>query len=109
MTGKSLTFEFDKAKRKEVFDILNNTKLFINGGSLGGFFHRKDVGGKPTLTIDLLRVPSGVSVFPVVVDTNTLKAYADIDRYNPYQDVANFLGHWFLEVVPWLAKRLFGG
>jgi hypothetical protein len=47
----------------------------------------------------------------IVIDKRTGAFYADIDQWNPYADVVNWVGHAFGEVVPhWFRKagqRLF--
>jgi hypothetical protein len=35
-------------------------------------------------------------------------AYAEIDRFNPYQGVTGLVLHGVLELFPYLAKRLVG-
>ena len=41
----------------------------------------------------------------IVINRQTGAFYADVDGWNPYQDVVNILGHTFGEVVPhWFAR-----
>lgn len=41
----------------------------------------------------------------IVINTETGRFYADIDRFSPYTDVVNSAGHAFAEVLPnWLKK-----
>jgi hypothetical protein len=41
------------------------------------------------------------------MDRYTGHFYADVDRFNPYQDVVNAFGHVFGEVLPHLFRRIF--
>lgn len=42
----------------------------------------------------------------IVIDATTGNFYADIDAWNPYEDVVSWLGHAFGEVVPhWMKKK----
>ncbi|HEY0005397.1 MAG TPA: hypothetical protein VGB17_11360 [Pyrinomonadaceae bacterium] len=43
----------------------------------------------------------------IVMDRYTGHFYADVDRFNPYQDVVNAFGHVFGEVLPHLFRRIF--
>ena len=36
----------------------------------------------------------------IVFSQDSTNFHFDVDRFNPYQDVVNFLGHAFLEVLP---------
>lgn len=48
----------------------------------------------------------GKGSLQIVVDKQTGRAYADVDRFSPYSDVVGFLGHAFGEVIPgWFRKR----
>jgi hypothetical protein len=40
-------------------------------------------------------------------DPTNNTAYADVDRFNPYQDGVGFLGHAFGEVLPYVLRELF--
>jgi hypothetical protein len=47
----------------------------------------------------------GKGSLQIVVDRQTGRAYADVDRFSPYGDVVGFLGHAFGEVIPnWFKK-----
>lgn len=42
----------------------------------------------------------------IVIDATTGNFYADIDAWNPYEDVISWVGHAFGEVVPhWLRRK----
>ncbi len=43
----------------------------------------------------------------IVMDRYTGHFYADVDHFNPYQDVINAVGHLFGEVLPHLFRRIF--
>lgn len=49
----------------------------------------------------------GPGSLQIVMDRNTGHFYADVDRFNPYQDVINAFGHLFGEVLPHLFRRIF--
>lgn len=42
-----------------------------------------------------------------MISAATGNFHIDVDRFNPYQDVANFFGHAFIEVLPSLFKAWF--
>jgi YD repeat-containing protein len=43
----------------------------------------------------------------IVLSSSTGDFHIDVDRFNPYQDVVNFFGHSFVEVLPSLFKKIF--
>lgn len=47
----------------------------------------------------------GPGSLQLVIDQHTGRFWADVDRYNPYQDLVRFLGHAFGEVVPHFARK----
>lgn len=87
----------------EVFDRLMDDERFANGelhalhDDVGE--HRHDFRG--------YRNAFGAGSLQIVMDRKTGRFHADVDKYNPYQDVSNFLGHAFGEVVPNWFKRVF--
>ena len=48
----------------------------------------------------------GAGSLQIVIDKTTGKFYADLDRFSPYTDLVNWLGHAFGEVVPGWFKKL---
>ncbi|MGO4517178.1 hypothetical protein AB4Y89_15395 [Terriglobus sp. 2YAB30_2] len=46
----------------------------------------------------------GYGSMQIVGSTATGEVHVDVDRFNPYQDVVNFLGHAFIEVLPHLFR-----
>jgi len=110
------SFTYDPATRSftvnfkdSVRESLRNSPDFNGGSRLGGLFHAKDVG--TTFPIDYRSITgriSQVSLQVVINPKNLQRGYADFDRFNPYQDLAGFFGHTFLEVVPFVFRRLGG-
>jgi hypothetical protein len=80
---------------------LTTDPRFANGVFYG--YHR-DVGGDLT-DFRSYRGAFGRGSLQLVVDRQTGQFYADIDKFNVYQDVVGFIGHAFGEVVPhWFKK-----
>lgn len=66
----------------------------------------RDVGG------DLAEYRSfrgnlGSGSLQIVIDQKTGHFHCDVDTFNPYQDVVNFFGHAFGEVLPYGLRKLF--
>jgi RHS repeat-associated protein len=104
-TTRSFTVNF----KDSVQEFLRNSPDFNGGSRLGGLFHGKDVG--TTFPIDYRSITgqiSQVSLQVVINPENLQRSYADFDRFNPYQDLRGFFGHAFLEVVPFVFRRLGG-
>jgi hypothetical protein len=77
--------------------------VFKQGPWVGALLHWKDVGAeRPWHMIDFRSLTS--ASFPlsmqVAVDRFRLGAWIDLDRFNPYQDLVGFFGHFILEVIP---------
>lgn len=109
-SGNGLTFQFDQAHRAEVLAILNNTKIFSSSNRSWfnfGQMHKGEVGGPPFTDYRSIMGTLGPRSLQVVINGTTLKAFADTDRFNPYQDLRGFFGHAFLEVMPGRLRRLF--
>lgn len=49
----------------------------------------------------------GSGSLQVVMDRTTGQFHIDVDQFNPYQDVVNFVGHAFVEVLPNLFRKIF--
>jgi hypothetical protein len=48
----------------------------------------------------------GKGSLQLVIDRRTGACYADVDKFNPYQDVVRIIGHTFGEVIPnWFRRR----
>ncbi len=43
----------------------------------------------------------------IAISADSGNFHIDVDRFNPYQDVVNFFGHAFVEVLPSLVKSWF--
>jgi hypothetical protein len=49
----------------------------------------------------------GQGSLQIVIDKTTGRFYADLDKYNPYTDLVNSIGHAFGEVIPGWLKKMF--
>ena len=49
----------------------------------------------------------GKGSLQIVIDKHTGRFHADVDHFSPYTDVANFVGHAFGEVLPFVFGKLF--
>jgi hypothetical protein len=104
--GETLLGRVDISPENEFIERLKADPRFANGVFYG--LHR-DVGA------DLIDFRSysgelGKGSLQLVVDRVTGVCYADIDGFNPYQDVVNTLGHLFGEMLPnrlrkWFRRR----
>jgi hypothetical protein len=86
-----------------IIERLLRDERFANGIFYG--LHR-DVGA------DLIDFRSyngtfGKGSLQLVIDQVTGMCYADLDKFNPYQDVVSVLGHMIGEVIPNRVKRWF--
>jgi YD repeat-containing protein len=97
-TGKGYRGTMDPA----VFDWLKNDPNFANGWLYG--FHR-DVGDN-LADFRSYTGTFGDGSLQIVMDRYTGNFWIDVDRFNPYQDVVNFFGHTFVEVLPHLFRKL---
>lgn len=50
----------------------------------------------------------GPGSLQVVIDTQTLAIYSDVDKFSPYSDLVGVFGHVFGELVPHAFRKLFG-
>ena len=89
--------------------ILQNTKIFNSGWFGRG--HMKAVGATSGREFADFRSTNGVfgRSLEVAINTRTFAGYADIDRYNLYGGLAPASAHIFLELLPHMIRRLFGG
>jgi len=111
--GNGVIFDFKKENKQEVKKILDNTTVFSSSNNSlfnFGILHKKDVGGGPYTDYRSIMGVFGKG-FPgslqIVINNNTLQAYADVDRFNPYQDLRGFFGHAFIELIPPKVKGFF--
>jgi len=97
--GLEFRFKNDKDSRKAVAAILGNDKEFLSGRL--GHLHGEQVGGEPWIDYRSIRGVFGRLSLQVVLNTDTFWAYADVDRWNPYQGVFDFMMHALTEVLPY--------
>lgn len=83
-----------------VYDQLVADGSFAKGALYG--FHINEVPGGNLTDIRSYTGTFGDGSLQIVVSANSLNFYADVDRFNPYQDLVKFFGHTFLEVLPGL-------
>lgn len=83
-----------------MYDQLVADGSFAKGALYG--FHINEVPGGNLTDIRSYTGTFGDGSLQIVVSANSLNFYADVDRFNPYQDLVNFFGHTFLEVLPGL-------
>ncbi len=87
-----------------VYDwLMSDTAEFANGVLYG--FHTSV--GRDLHDFRSFTGTFGDGSLQIVMDRNTGAFYADVDRFNPYQDVVNVFGHVFGEVLPHLFRRIF--
>ena len=99
--GTGMTFRF--ASPHEARKELENRSLFAQGPL--GILHAGEVGGVLT---EYRSFRNGTRFSLHVVLGRSGLAYAEIDRFNPYQGVTGLVLHGVLELFPYLAKRLVG-
>lgn len=87
-----------------VIDVLRRDNRFTEG-----FFYglHADVGENLT-EFRSFRGKIGPGSMQIVIDQRTGQFYVDVDKFDPYQDLANACGHLFGEVVPDYAGRVWG-
>jgi hypothetical protein len=92
-------------------DVLPNCLAKLMGDTerfaLGGLHHLHPEVGEHRWDFRSYRGTFGPGSLQLVVDYQTGRFYADIDLWNPYQDVVNWIGH-SAEVVGPRLKRLGG-
>jgi hypothetical protein len=85
-----------------VLSILNNPNVFAKGKLYG--LHIKQVGGCPCEDNRSFTGVLGPGSLQVVRSRATGKIYVDVDRFNPYQNFWQFIGH-VGEVLYWPFRR----
>jgi hypothetical protein len=98
-SGAGITFAF--ADQREARLVLADRKRFAQGRL--GILHSRIVGGVVT---EYRSYRTGGEYSLHVVIGRKSRAFADLDRFNPYQSPACLLLHGFLELAPHLARRL---
>ena len=98
-SGAGITFAF--ARPGEARQILSDRTTFGQGRL--GILHSGVVGGVLT---EYRSYRTGEAHSLHVVIGKKGSAFADLDRFNPYQSAASLLLHGFLELAPHLARRL---
>src|SRR3954451_3495231 len=95
-SGNGILFRF--ADPRHARGILENRRLFRQGPL--GVLHSKQVGGLETEFRSNRKGPE--FSLHIVVGRGGL-IFADLDRFNPYQDLASLVLHGTLELFPHLA------
>jgi hypothetical protein len=98
-SGAGITFAF--ACPWEARQILGDPTMFGQGRL--GILHSRVVGGVLT---EYRSYRTGEAQSLHVVIGKEGSAFADLDRFNPYQGPASLLLHGVLELAPHLARRL---
>jgi len=99
-SGNGITFSF--ADREEALQALRNRMRFARGPL--GILHSRVVGGVVTEFRSYRRDQR--HSLHVVVGKRGI--FADLDRFNPYQNPLDLLKHGFLELAPHLLRVAFG-
>ena len=98
--GGGVVFEIPVDQRDALVSYLKTNGCFLSGSGYG--YHKRQVRGPgpERRYSDSRSVRSGGSTGSLQFVLGEI-GYADLDRYNPYQDVLNFFGHLFWEVAPY--------
>ena len=99
-SGSGITFSF--ADSAEALEVLRNRTRFAKGPL--GVLHGAVVGGLVTEYRSYRR--DGLRSLHVVLGKRGV--FADLDRFNPYQNPMDLLKHGFLELMPYLVRAAFG-
>jgi len=99
-SGSGITFSF--ALREEALEVLRNRARFAQGPL--GILHGGAVGGVVTEYRSYRRdEPHSLHVV-----LGKRSVFADLGRFNPYQNPMDLLRHGFLELMPYLLRVAFG-
>jgi hypothetical protein len=101
MSGSGITFDF--LEPDDAIGILGDRALFAQGPL--GILHSRAVGGVVTEYRSYRR---GESRSLHVVIGNSNRVFADLDRFNPYQNPLELFKHGFLELMPHLFRVALG-
>lgn len=87
---------------------LGSTTLWLRIRTLGmeSFMDSTPVWVINLGTSDRFTGTFGDGILQIVIDQDTGRFHVDVDRFNPYEDVVNFFGHTFAEVLPNLFRRI---
>jgi len=96
--GQGITFRFDQPEKAR--KILYDRSLFAQGQLC--VLHHDEVGGALT-EFRSYRNGSGYSLHVVIGQNGG--AFADLDRFNPYQSADQMVLHGVLELLPHLTRR----
>jgi hypothetical protein len=99
-SGNGITFSF--ADREEALDALRNCTRFARGPL--GILHGRVVGG----VVTEFRSYRRDELHSLHVVLGKRGVFADLDRFNPYQNPWDLLKHGFLELMPYLLRVAFG-
>jgi hypothetical protein len=99
--GSGITFDF--ADAAGALQILRNRERFAQGRL--GILHSRAVGGVLTEYRSYRR---GERYSLHIVIGKTGRVFADLDRFNPYQNPLELLKHGILELMPHLLRLAFG-
>ena len=99
-SGNGITFSL--ADREEALAVLRNRARFAQGPL--GILHGRAVGGLVTEYRSYRR--DNLRSLHVVLGKGGV--FADLDRFNPYQNPLDLLRHGFLELMPHLLRLAFG-
>jgi len=96
-SGSGIVFQF--ANPVEAMNVLRQRGLFAQGPL--GILHSKVLGGVVTEYRSYRQRKRRPYSLHVVIG-KTGKVFADIDRFNPYQNIHHLIMHGVMEVVPHL-------
>jgi len=100
-SGGGITFDF--ADAAEALGALRDRDIFARGPL--GILHSRAVGGVLTEYRSYRR--GEASSLHIVIGKKG-RAFADLDRFNPYQNPLELLKHGLLELMPHLLRLAFG-
>jgi hypothetical protein len=102
-SGSGIVFQF--ADPVEAMNVLRQRVLFAQGPL--GILHSKVLGGVVTEYRSYRQRKRRPYSLHVVIG-KTGKVFADLDRFNPYQNIRHLIMHGVVEVAPFLLKVAIG-